>query len=73
MSYIRNLFDHQVPIWHVALAFFGVHFVIYLYFYWFRQSVISMSALALIVYFIYTLVVPSAEAHKAKCELMNED
>lgn len=73
MSYLRNLFDHQVPIWHVPLALVGVHVLIYLYIYWFRQSFISMAALALTVYFLFKLVRPTSEANKAKCELMNED
>jgi hypothetical protein len=76
MSYLRNLFDHQVPLWHVPLALVGVHVLIYLYMYWFRQSFISMAALALIGYFLFKLVRPSSsssDANKAKCELMNED
>ena len=73
MSYLRNLFDHQVPVWHVPLALVGVHVLIYLYIYWFRQSFISMAASALTVYFLFKLVRPTSEANKAKCELMNED
>lgn len=73
MSYFRNLFDHQVPVWHVPLALVGVHVLIYLYIYWFRQSFISMAALALSAYFLFKLVRPSSEANKANCELMNED
>lgn len=73
MSYLRTLFDHQVPVWHVPLALVGVHILIYLYIYWFRQSIISMAGLALTVYFLFKLVRPTLEANKAKCELMNEE
>lgn len=73
MSYLRNLFDHQVPIWHVPLAFIGVHVLIYLYLYWFRQSLISMFAFALIPYFLYKLVFPTSDQSKVKCDLVSEE
>ena len=61
MSYLRKLFDHEVPIWHVPLALVFVHFLIYLYLYWFRQSIISMAAFAFIPYLLYKLVRPTSD------------
>jgi hypothetical protein len=75
-NYTLRLFLHQVPIWHLPLAFIMVHVMIYLYISWFRQSVLSMLAFALIPYFLYKLVRPSASSvnsQQQQCELMTED
>ena len=70
-SYLQKLFLHQVPLWHIPLALIFVHFFIYLYYSWFRQSIIAMVAFTLIPYFLYKLIRPSNAI--AACELMTED
>ena len=72
-NYLRNLFLHQVPLWHLPLVFILLHSLIYLYFSWFRQSLLAMIAFALIPYFLYKLIRPTNCEKPQQCEMMSEE
>ena len=59
MSYLYNLFTHNVPIWHLPVALVLVHLVLYAYLTIFRGSFLAMLSLLILLVIGFRLVFPA--------------
>ena len=57
-SYITKLFRHEVPLWHLPLAFLGVHALLYVYWAYFNSSLIALLSFVLILILTFRLFRP---------------
>lgn len=69
-SYITRLFNHEVPIWHLPLAFLGVHALLYVYWAYFNCSLIAFLTFSLLSALTFRLFRPS---HPASTDWLSEE
>lgn len=61
-SYLLKLFTHDVPLWHLPVAFTLVHLCLYAYLCIFRGSLLTVLSLVSLMVIGFRMLVPTKEA-----------